>query len=95
MKGATTACEPALAYKPLAQTQPCAGHLQAKPQIPHIAVTEVLGPHKAKWEEIKAVTKFGEVRSPHKRLQEGSSHDVSWEGRDSITPEANTLLAIN
>lgn len=66
MKGDTIACEQVLAYKPLAQTQPCAGHFKAKPQIPHIAVTEVLGPHKEKWGEIRAVTKFGEVRSPYK-----------------------------
>lgn len=65
MKGATIACEQALAYKPLARTQPHAGHFKAKPQIPHIAVREVLGPNKEKLEEIRAVTKFGEVRSPY------------------------------
>lgn len=36
-----------------------------------IAVTEVLDPHKDKWEEIGAVTKLSEVRSPYKRYQEG------------------------
>lgn len=70
MKGATIVCKQVLAYKPLAQTHPCAGHFRPNPKS-LIAVTEVLGPHRENWEEIRGVTKLSEVRSPCKRFQEG------------------------
>lgn len=69
-EGATIVCKQVLAYKPLAQFHPCAGHFRSNPKS-LIAVTEVLGAHREKWEEIRALTKLSKVRSPCKRFQEG------------------------